>query len=372
MEKKKGTIVLIGNHHIVIYNFRRELIQRLISENYRVVVLMPCTKESEKIRALGCELIDIPVDRRGMNPLRDGILFIRYIKTIKKLRPSAVLTYTIKPNIYGCMACRLLHIPYICTITGVGKGVEQGGILTRLIFILYRVAMKNVHSIFFQNSQDKMLFEKRNVGQKRYRLVSGSGVNLETFSIKPYPNESENIRFLFVARIDKLKGINEYLEAATVIKKKYPFTEFHILGFWQEDYKVEIDTLVKQGIITYEGMQDDVIPFMTQSQCLIHPSYLEGMSNACLEAAAIGRPIIASNISGCRECVEDGVTGYLFSPGNVKELIEKIEKFIALPYNDKKRMGELGRKKMETEFSREQVVNAYMEELKNIVSREED
>ena len=372
MEKDKGTIVLIGNHHIVIYNFRKELIQRLLSENYRVVVLMPCTKEAEKIKALGCELIDIPVDRRGMNPIRDGKLLIRYWKALKRLHPQAVFTYTIKPNIYGCMACRLLHLPYICTITGVGKGVEQGGILTQLVFFMYRIAMKNVHKIFFQNQQDKAIFEKSHVGKGKYRTVSGSGVNLQSFSLKPFPDESDNLSFLFVARIDKLKGINEYLEAATVIKKKYPLTEFHILGFWEENYKEKIETLVKQGIVIYDGMQEDVVPFLAKSQCLIHPSFLEGMSNACLEAAATGRAVIASDIPGCRECVEDGETGYLFPPGNVKELIEKIEKFIALPYNERKRMGELGRKKMETEFSREQVVNAYMEELKNIVNREEE
>lgn len=372
MEKEKGTIVLIGNHHIVIYNFRKELIERLLLENYRVVVLMPYTKEAEKIKALGCELVDIPVDRRGMNPIRDGKLFFRYRKILKKLHPSAVLTYTIKPNIYGGMACRLLHIPYICTITGVGKGVEQGGILSRLIFIMYRIAMKNVQRIFFQNKQDFSLFKKSYVGQGRYRIVNGSGVNLENFTYQHFPPEADTLRFIFIARIDKLKGINEYLEAATFIKKKYPHTEFHILGFWQEDYQERIETLSKQGIVIYDGMQEDVIPYLRKSQCLIHPSYLEGMSNACLEAAATGRAVIASDIPGCRECVDNGKTGYLFTPGHVNDLIEKIEKFIALPYNEKKRMGELGRKKMETEFSREKVVNAYIDELKNIANKEEE
>ena len=361
MEKKK--VVLIGNHHIVIYNFRRELIQRLIKEGYEVIVVLPVTEEAERIRSLGCKLIDIPVDRRGINPFKDGKLFLRYRKKLKEIRPEMVFTYTIKPNIYGGLACRLLKIPYVCTITGLGKGIENGGIIRAISLWLYSVALKKVKKVFFQNETNRELFAKRNIGKGRYGLVKGSGVNLEAFSQKPFPAETEPIRFIYVARIAKLKGIDAFLDMAETIKAKYPITEFHILGFWEEDYKERVTGLCEQGIISYHGMQPDVIPFLEQCQCLVHPSHIEGMSNACLEAAAVGRAIIASDIPGCRECVEDGITGYLHEPDNSLDLIEKIEKFITLPYNERKRMGELGRKKMEAEFSRENVVEAYMEEL---------
>lgn len=366
MKTDRNTVVLIGNHHIVIYNFRKELIQRLVQEGYRVVVLLPCTEEAERIRALGCELVDVPVDRRGMNPLKDGKLFLRYRKILKEIAPSLVLTYTIKPNIYGGMACRLLKIPYVCTVTGLGKGIEAGGIVRAVLLKMYKVALKKVRRVFFQNEDNQKLFSDRNIGQKRYGLVKGSGVNLEAFSLRPFPAESEPIRFIFVARIAKIKGIDVFLEMAEYIKAKYPDVEIHILGFWEEDYKEKITQLVEKGVIFYHGMQTDVVKYLERCQCLVHPSQSEGMSNACLEAAATGRAVIASDIPGCRECVEDGSTGYLHILDDAKDLIEKIEKFIALPYNERKRMGENGRKKMEREFSRDRVVDAYMEELSQI------
>ena len=361
----KDTVVLIGNHYIVIYNFRKELIQSLIRQGYRVVVLLPCTEEAEKIRELGCELVDVPVDRRGMNPLKDGKLFWTYRKILKKIAPSCVLTYTIKPNIYGGFACRLLKIPYVCTVTGLGKGIEGGGIVRSVLFGMYKIALKRVEKVFFQNADNQALFEARHRGRKKYELVRGSGVNLDTYALKPFPKETEPVRFIFVARIARIKGIDVFLEMVESIKKKYPAVEFHMLGFWEEDYKERIMQLHEQGIIQYHGMQSDVVSYLEKCHCLVHPSQSEGMSNSCLEAAATGRAIIASDIPGCRECVDDEVSGYLHKLDDSRDLIEKIEKFIGLPYNEKKRMGENGRKKMEKEFSRKYVVDAYMKEVKN-------
>ncbi|MBO5166200.1 MAG: glycosyltransferase family 4 protein [Lachnospiraceae bacterium] len=361
MEKKK--VVLIGNHHIVIYNFRREFVQRLVKEGHEVIVFLPVTEEAEKIRELGCELVDIPVDRRGINPIKDARLFLQYKKKLKEIRPDMVFTYTIKPNIYAGYACRLLKIPYACTITGLGKGIENGGIIRGIIMRLYKTALKKVKRIFFQNEDNKKLFVERNIGQGRYGMVNGSGVNLNVFVPKAFPAETEPIRFAFVARIAKIKGIETFLPMVEHIKQKYPAVEFHMLGFWEEDYKEIITQFVERGFIQYHGMQADVVPYLEKCQCLVHPSQSEGMSNACLEMAAIGRAVIASDIPGCRECVEEGVTGYLHEMDNTQDLIEKIEKFILLPYNERKRMGELGRKKMEKEFSRELVVDAYMKEL---------
>ena len=363
MKENRGTIVLIGNHHIVIYNFRKELIKRLIQEGYKVVVLMPCTEETEKIRKLGCDIIDVPVDRRGMNPFKDGKQFLRYRKILKELKPQFVLTYTIKPNIYGGMASRTLKIPYVCTITGLGKAIEEGGFVRSLLLGMYKVALKRARRIFFQNEANQAVFAEKNIGQKRYGLVKGSGVNLDEFTLQTFPAKTEPIRFIWVARIAKMKGIDVFLEAAEAVKQKYPDTEFQVLGFLEEDYKEKIAWYAERRIIDYQGMQQNVIPYLAKSQCLVLPSEAEGMSNACLEAAAAGRTLIASNVPGCRECITDDVTGYLVKPGDVRDLIEKIEKFIALPYNERKHMGEMGRKKMEEEFSREYVVDAYMKEL---------
>lgn len=366
MINRKETIVLIGNHHIVIYNFRKELIQRLVEEGYRVVVMLPITQESDRIKALGCELIDISVDRRGMNPIRDLRLYFRYKRELKRINPSVVLTYTVKPNIYGGMACRILKIPYIGTITGVGKGITDGGLLTKLIFIMYRFALKKAGKVFFQNTEDKKLFIKHGIAEKNNELVHGSGVSLETFYVREFPKETEPIRFIFIARLTEDKGTDLYLEAAEFIKKKYSDTEFYILGFLEENYKEKIQEYVKKEVVLYYGMQDDVGAFLQKCQCLIHPSKSEGMSNICLEAAASGRAVIASDIPGCRETVLDKESGYLHKNNDCADLIQKIEKFIQLSYNDRMHMGLNGRKKMEEEFSREYVVDAYIKAIRKI------
>lgn len=360
---KQKTVVLIGNHFLTIYNFRKELIERLVKCGYKVVVFMPVTEETKKIETLGCEIVDVPVDRHGMNPIRDGKLLSRYKKLLRAYKPSMVFTYTIKPNIYGGMACKSLHIPYVCTITGLGKGIENGGPVRTLVLTLYKIALRKVQTVYFQNESNQKIFADKKIGGGRYRIVNGSGVNLEAFPLKPFPTEEEPVRFIYVARISKIKGIDVLLEAIDFIKKKYPQVEFHLLGFWEEDYKDKILQLQEQGQIIYHGMQADVAGFMEKCHCLVHPSRSEGMSNVCLEASATGRAVIASDIPGCRECITDGETGYLHRMDDREDLIEKIEKFISLSYNDKKCMGELGRKKVEAEFSREKIVDAYMEEF---------
>ncbi|MCH5270463.1 MAG: glycosyltransferase family 4 protein [Lachnospiraceae bacterium] len=369
MEQEKRTVVLIGNHHVVIYNFRKELIERLLSENYRVIVLLPYSVEAEKIKALGCEIVDVSVDRRGKNPFRDFKLFSTYRKLLRQIKPNVVLTYTIKPNIYGGLACRSLKIPCFCTVTGIGQGLFNGGFLTEVLFFLYRAATKKARQVFFQNEEDRQLFENRRVAIGKHQLVNGSGVNLEQFSYKEYPKE-EPIRLLSLARLARIKGTTELLEAVVRVKKHFPEVEFHLLGFLEDDYKDQLEKMIKEELVCYHGMQEDVIPFLESSHCLIHPSYSEGISNVCLEAAAIGRPIIASDIPGCRECVEDGTTGLLVKMKDADDLAEKIEKFLLLSYNERKHMGELGRKKVEQEFSREKVVDAYLKEIRKIDLRE--
>ena len=364
MNEKKETVVLIGNHHIVIYNFRKEFVKRLIEAGYRVVVVLPCTKEAERIKELGCEVVDVPVDRRGMNPIKDAGQFLRYRKILKELKPRIVFTYTIKPNIYGGFACRLLKIPCVCTVTGLGKAIEEGGIMRNILLFMYKVALQRAQKVFFQNDANRAVFADKNIGGKRYALVKGSGVNLEEFSRMEFPPKTDSIRFIWVARIAKMKGIDIFLDAAERVKTKYPQTEFRVLGFIEEDYKEKMREYENRKIIDYRGMQQDVRPDLEESQCLILPSEAEGMSNACLEAAACGRALITTDVPGCRECVADGITGYLVQPGSVEDLTEKIEKFICLPYNERKHMGEMGREKMEQEFSRETVVDVYMQEIK--------
>jgi len=360
------TVLFIVNHNITIYNFRKELVERLVTEGYRVIVVLPVTEETAKIAQLGCEVIDVPVERRGTNPVHDFKLFLAYRKILKKIRPDVVLTYTIKPNVYGGLAAGSLKIPYLCTVTGLGVAIEGGGLLKKVSLMLYKAGMTRVSKVFFQNADNRKVFEEAHIGKGRYELVSGSGVNIEEFSRIPFPASEKEVGFVFISRVQKAKGIELYLEMAQEIRKKYPDTVFHILGFCEEDYKEKLEKLTKEGVICYHGMQQDIRPVLEQCQCLVHPSFHEGMSNVCMEAAAAGRVVIASNISGCREIIEEGVTGFLVNPGDVQNLVRAVEYFLNLRYNKKIQMGEAGRLKMRKEFNRKNVVAKYMEEIEKI------
>lgn len=363
------TILFIVNHNITIYQFRRELVERLVARGYAVTAALPVIPETEKLKRLGCRVIDVPVERRGTNPAHDFKLMLKYCAILKREKPDLVLTYTIKPNIYGGMACQLLNIPYFCTITGLGTAVEGGGLLRRISLFLYRIGLRKARKVFFQNGQNRRVFREARIRGGESRLLPGSGVNLREYEDIPYPGEDAAVEFLFISRVMKAKGIEEFIETARAVKSRYPCTVFHILGFCEDDYQETLEELTRSGVLSYEGMQEDIRPFMKRCQCLIHPSYHEGMSNVCLEAAASGRAVIASDISGCREAVEEGVTGFLAKPQSAGSLTRAVVRYLGLSYEERKRMGEKGREKMRKEFDREKVVSAYMEEIENELIR---
>lgn len=361
-------VVILSNHHAYTYNFRKEIIQRLLDENYKVYLVLPYGEKVELLKQMGCEFINLPLDRRGMNPITDLKLILNYYKIIKKIKPDAVLSYTIKPNIYGGIVCRYLGIPFFPNITGLGSALEKESFIQKVLVQMYKVAYKKASCVFFQNGDNLRFFNKKKIAIKNSRVIPGSGVNTQYFSLLPYP-PSETIEFLFISRIMKEKGIEQYLEAAMVIKEKYPNTKFHVLGFCEEDYEQRLLELQEKGIIQYHGMQIDVRKFLKISHCTIHPTYYpEGMSNVLLESASSGRPIITTNRSGCREVVDDGVNGYIVEQQDSQDLIEKIEKFLALTHEEKFQMGLAGRKKVEEEFDRKTVVNIYLEEINKVVN----
>lgn len=356
-------VVILSNHHAYTYNFRREIIQRLIDENFQVYVVQPYGEKVEKMKEMGCKCIDLPLDRRGTNPITDSKLIRNYFKIIKDIRPDVVISYTVKPNVYGGIVCRFLNIPHIPNITGLGTAVEKKNLMQKVMLMMHRVALKKSSCIMFQNEENKQLFEKEKIGNGRRRLIPGSGVNTEHFTLLDYPIQKKS-EFVFISRIMKEKGIDQYLEAAEHITRKYPETKFHICGFCEDDYEDKLQELEKRGIIKYHGMVNDIREILNYTHCTIHPTYYpEGMSNVLLESAATGRPIITTNRSGCREIVDNGINGYVVEQENSKDLIDIIEKFIKLSYEKKKEMGLAGRRKIEREFDRHLVVNAYMEEI---------
>lgn len=363
-------ILVLTNSINGLYSFRRELIIKLIKEGYQVSISAPKDLRSIYFREIGCDLIDTLIKRRGTNPLADIRLLVKYLRIIKQIKPDLVLTYTIKPNVYGGMICSILKTPYIATITGLGTSIENNGFLRRLSLSLYKHSLGKAARIFFQNKANRDLFtHKKLVRLDKVRLIPGSGVNLDDHCMEKYPEEDGRIRFLYLGRIMKDKGINELFKAAQIVKRAYPNVEFHLVGDPEEDYQHEIDSLVKNGVIHFHGYQKNVHSFLRNSHAIINPSYHEGMSNVLLEAAATGRPILASKVPGCEETYDEGISGLGFAAKNVADLVDSIIKFINLPYVDKERMGLAGRDKMEREFDRNQVVSAYLEEIQQIAGR---
>lgn len=357
-------VIILSNHHAYTYNFRGEIIQRLIDEKFKVYIVLPYGEKVELLKEMGCEFIDLPLDRRGMNPITDMKLLFSYYKIIKDIKPDVMLSYTIKPNIYGGIACRRLHVPYIANVTGLGSAVESQGFKQKILTALYCQAFKKISCIFFQNLENQQFFKEQKIGKDKYRLIPGSGVNLEHFHVLDYPS-NETIEFVFISRIMKEKGIDQFIEAAEYIKNKYTNIGFHICGFCEESYEDKLKILQDKGIIQYHGMQRDVREILAKTHCTIHPTYYpEGMSNVLLESAACGRPVITTDRSGCREIVEDGMNGYIVDQQNSKDLIAKIEKFLKLSYEEKKKMGLAGRVKVAREFDRQIVIEAYMDEIK--------
>lgn len=354
-------ILMLVNHDVDLYTFRMELIERLLEDGHQVIISCPYGTCIDEFVAMGCEYYDIKINRHGLNPVQELTLLNTYRKLIRDVHPDIVLTFTIKPNLYGGIFCRVKNIPYIMNITGLGTAVEGSGLLQKSIIHVYRCAAKKAQCIFFQNAENMAYFERCHVSGVRSALLPGSGVNLERFSLEDYPSQ-ERIEFAFISRIMKEKGIDQYLDAAKYIRVKYPNTVFHVCGFCEQNYEGQLTRLDEDGVIVYHGMVKDVRQVLKDVHCTVHPSsYPEGMSNVLLESLASGRPIITTGRAGCREAVDDGVTGYVVKQKDSQDLIEKIERFIALPWEVKRQMGLAGREKVEREFDRKIVVSAYLE-----------
>lgn len=358
-------ILILANNDIGLYKFRKELIEELVKDN-EVFISLPGGEFVKDLVNIGCIFINTKINRRSTNPFADLKLMVDYKKIFREVKPDVVLSYTIKPNIYGGIICRITKTPYISNITGLGTALENSGFLQNVTILLYKLALKKARCVFFQNRENADFMNRKSIIRGKQRIIPGSGVNLDCFKILDYPND-KNTNFLFISRIMKEKGIEQYIETAKYISKKYPFTRFHVCGFCEEDYEEILEDLQKRGIIIYHGMVRDVREVLKETHCTIHPSYYpEGMSNVLLESAACGRPIITTNRSGCKEIVDDGINGYLVEQMNTQDLIEKVEKFINLSFDEKMQMGLAGRSKVEKEFDRQIVINAYFEELKSI------
>ncbi len=356
-------ILIFANHSGGLYDFRKDLIFAL-REKGEVTAVVPHNDKWEQLQEVPDELIELPIDRRGMNPVRDVKLFFQYRKLLRRVKPDLVITYTIKPNIYGGLACRMAKVPYAVNITGLGSAIENGGWLKKFVLALYKSALKGAKVVFFENAGNRdILVEAGVVPEGRDVVLNGAGVNLTDYPCRDYP-DAGTVKFLFAGRVMREKGVDELFAAARRMKETFgEQVELHIVGYFEESYKPVMDELERVGIVKYHGYQSDMSQFYAMADCVVLPSYHEGMSNVLLEAAASCRPLITSDIPGCREAVVDGVSGYLCPTKNAQALYEAMESFAKLPRQSRAEMGRRGRMHMEQHFGKAAVVAKTIEHL---------
>lgn len=359
-------VMILSNNDIGLYKFRKELLEELVKEN-EVYICLPMGEFIPTLEALGCKFIACELlDRHGTNPVKELKLISWYKKILKEFKPDIVFTYTIKPNVYGGMACAALGIPYVENITGLGTAVENPGPMQFVTVNLYKYGLRKAQKVFFQNTENRDFMLKKGAIKGAYDMLPGSGVNLNNYTVSEYP-KGDTVDFVFVSRIMKEKGIDQYLDAAKEIRNRHPEARFHICGFCEQEYEEELQKLNENGTIIYHGLVKDMTAIYKQMGCTVHPTYYpEGLSNVLLESAASGRPVITTNRSGCREVVENGINGYVVEEKNAQDLIEKIELFLSKSYDERKEMGLAGRAKVENEFSRQIVIDKYLSVLHEI------
>ena len=363
----RRTIVVTANSSWNIVNFRAGLIRALIGAGHPVVVIAPDEgSNAARIEELGARFVAIRLRGSGLSPVDDARLLWTYVRLFRRLRPFAMLGYTIKPNIYGSIAAEVTGVRVINNISGLGTAFLRAGPLQRLATSLYRRALRRSHVVFFQNPDDRELFLKRRlVRGSQARLLPGSGVDLVHFAPKPARDADGLVRFLLIARLLWDKGVGEFVEAARMLRSRHPGARFQLLGFVGADNRSAIPTTtleawVAEGVVEYLGETDDVREAIAQSDCVVLPSYREGLPRSLIEAAAIGRPVITTDVPGCRDAIEVGETGLLCEVRSATLLAAAMERMIAMPAAEREIMGRRARDRAERTFDQKLIIDAYL------------
>lgn len=358
-----------------LYNFRAGLIKALASHGYQVVAVAPSDEYAPRLKDLGCRFIHLPMDSNGTHPGRDFSLLMRYVRVLRAERPLAYLGYTVKPNVYGSLAAHMLGIPVINNIAGLGTTFINNSFLTRIVRALYRVALRRSRRVFFQNADDQALFiDSGLVRPECTDRLPGSGMDLARFQpVPPLPLQGRDFIFLLVSRMLKDKGVEEFVEAARRVRKQIPAVRFQLLGFVDAANAnaiplQRIREWEDEGLVSYLGRTDDVRPFLAQADCVVLPSYREGVPRSLLEAAAMARPLIATDVVGCRDIVEDNANGLLCRPKDAGDLAAKMVRMIELAPERRLEMGMAGRRKVENEFDEKVVIQKYLNMVGDIAS----
>ena len=355
---QKRALIIVEDARSLILT-RKELISALLDCEYAIDVLTPYDKNCEQLENMGCSVTGAVLDRRGKNPLKDLKLYSTYKRLIRRDYDLGI-TYSIKPNIYGGTAMKKKKIPYYINVTGLGTAFNNGGILRQVIKLMYMPVTRRAKGVLFENSSDAEAFIRMKLCKpNQAHVMNGAGINTAEYEYCDYPADG-TVNFLYIGRLMEEKGIEELYYSAKKLSYSKIDAEFSFVGDFEDAYSEKYEKFRKLNNVKYYGYQDDVKPFIGKCNCLILPSHHEGMANVLLEAAALGRPLIASDIPGCREAIEVGKNGYVFNVGDEKDIYDKIVQFINLPYEEKRRMGQYSRKLVKAYFERDDVVNSVL------------
>lgn len=367
-------LVLAANSSWYIFNFHKPLLSSLLERGYSITIVTPIDEYSEKLHNLGCNIVAVKIKNKSINPFVEIITIINLLIIYVKVKPAVVLHFTPKLNIYGAISASLLSIPCINNITGLGTAFMKKGFLNSFVKILYRYSQRSAERVFFQNQDDRDLFiRSKIINAERTDLLPGSGIDLVEFNPVD-KEESETVVFLMIARLIWDKGVKEFAEAAAIVKRKFPFTRFHLVGYIDHNNPRAVpEEMIRkwesEGVLRWFGRQNDVRPYISQADCIVLPSYREGTPRTLLEAASMAKPLIAANTIGCRDPVNDGINGLLCSPKDSDSLAEQMMKMIKIGYGGRIRMGQNGRKKMESEYNVEININKYLMLITNVLTK---
>jgi len=367
-------VLVLANEYTTILHFRMELLHRLKQDGHEVILVLPPHDKNQSFKVQDWRVIEVSLNRFGMNPFQELRLLLQYVKVFSEEKPDIVLTYTAKPNIFGGLACRFMKVPYICNVTGLGANLQRESLVQRVLLFLQKVSFRRANRVFFQNTGNQCYFEQRGIlPAGRVALLPGSGVNLALHRYETFPHGDDITRFAVVGRLRQDKGYDELFEAIRQVSLTNSKVEFRIAGWYEDErYKKGIDEMVSSFPVRYYGSisQEEVHELIASCHCLIHPSHHEGMANVLMEAAAAGRPCIASDIHGCKEAIDDEVTGFLFTVKSQVALTNAITRFLGLSRLQMESMGRSARAKMERSFDRKFVIERYADAIKEELETE--
>lgn len=366
-------IALVANTSWNIYNFRAGLVDFLLSQNCQIAVIAPKDDYTSKILLWNVDYRSVRLENKSTNPISDLQFYFELLRLYRQIQPDVVLHFTIKPNIYGTFACRMLQIPCINNVSGLGTTFLHKNFASYTAQLLYRIAFRFANRVFFQNQDDMDLFlQKRLVKIQLCDLLPGSGVNLQRFQPMPTLAKKEFV-FLIIARLIYDKGIREFVEASKIVRKLYPNTVFRLIGDFENDPQNPLNISPKEieswkKDIEYLGKQEDVRPFIAQADVVVLPSYREGIPRSLLEAAAMAKPLIATNVPGCKEVVKEGKNGFLCKVRDAQSLAEAMKKMLNLSETERYQMGIVSRSIAETYFDEKIVFHKYWQAIQEVLN----